>query len=30
MKRKEIGFVVTNEYKEWLTAIKEKIRSSQI
>ncbi len=30
MVKQEMAFVVTDEYKAWITAIKDKIRKSQI
>ena len=30
MARKEVGFVVTDDYKTWIEEVKNKIRNSQI
>ncbi len=30
MEKQEVGFIVTDEYREWIAAIKDKIKNSQI
>lgn len=30
MEKQEVGFVVNDEYREWIASIKDKIKSSQI